>query len=268
MQVAGLSGYDEDDDGGSTDGSVGPSSDGGVQPASDAMAASDGNAVNSPRCVGDQDCLSGTACDLDSGRCAESPRCPSLGTGKCTTLPQCGCEPGFSCVPERGTLNGANQCVPAGTVPPGGECTGTTSCQLGFACYDGECLAFCDPKSVGTDGGCPGSGTCLSVATTPPAAVCAPTCTPTITCSGNCDFRSDFQGVPVCTPADGTANVGDPCDNGTGTASSVHCSAPLFCASTMVCENPALGAQDCPDGSVYTPAYNDLSFGYCTPGSN
>jgi hypothetical protein len=269
LQAAGLNGYEAGDDGSSTDGAVGPSSDGGVSPGSDAMTAidarvtSDGNAATSPPCVQNKDCASGTVCDTSSGRCAEDTSCPALAAGHCTTLPQCGCGAG-TCAPERNGSN-INQCGSAGTVAAGGECA-AASCQLGFACYDLECLAFCDPKNVGTDAGCEGTETCLSVSTT--SAVCAPTCTPTITCSGNCDFRSDFQGIPVCVPGDGAANVGDPCDNGPGTDTSTHCAPPLFCAPTMVCENPVFGSDpDCPDGSTYTSVYG-LTFGYCRDGSN
>jgi hypothetical protein len=267
LQVAGLGDYDEVDDGGaSTDGSVVS-----VVDAGDAGVVTTGDATPpdgspAPTCGADFNCPSGTVCDKTQRVCEEASGCSAPPNGSCGTFPQCGCMAAQSCVAVIGASK--NSCLAAGTVAQNGTCVrGSTAasetCQLGFGCFDNRCLAFCDPRNVGSATGCGVGEVCYSVASSPAAAVCVPTCSPlSDKCPSNCDFLPDLNMIPVCVQA-GTAALDAGCQPGS-TADSLHCAPSLVCGPNSVCDYPVMGPSDCAAGTTYTPIYG-LAFGYCAP---
>ena len=260
LQVAGLNGFDDDGASASATGTTDGGFDGSIMAKSDASPAPD--AAKGPECsAADPTCPSGTVCDTTAQACADNPKCSNLESETCAIYPQCDCDQGLSCTPNRGRRG--NQCVSAGDTPRGGACdiaSSTSTCELGLGCFDDLCLAFCDPDNPATSG-CAAGETCSTVSHDPVFAVCVPSCNPlSDDCSSNCDFLADLNQVPVCVTA-GTAFAGGSCDP-TSASPAVHCAPSLVCGPTSTCVTPVASQADCVSGATWMRIYG-LGFGYC-----
>jgi hypothetical protein len=98
------------------------------------------------------DCPDGQFCRLDLDATRETFR-----VGLCAPCDSCdpldpdSCRPGLSCYPLPGSLQ-CTACLPPGELEPGDECTLSTDCQRGSACFRLDngislCLAFCELDS-------------------------------------------------------------------------------------------------------------------------
>jgi hypothetical protein len=158
------------------------------------QCAAVGDGADGDACERSSDCGAGLDCSAFDGTgvcrhyCCNLSRtegCPNaefcalgLGTkaepsGAALCLPCAGCDPdktdaceqGFACYPLPGSQS-CTACLPAGTRKPGAECTLSTQCTAGTACFrfadkSSRCVEFCN---IEKEGECLAPKKCTSVA--------------------------------------------------------------------------------------------------------
>ena len=110
-------------------------------------------------CDDDGDCVGGGAlCDLRVGTTAFR-----VCTSFCDPLSGSGCESGWACELGENPADDRwhTDCRAAGSVAPGGACSGNDDCGRGFACAGSptRCVSYCNSQQQ-DDAGCPGTPSC------------------------------------------------------------------------------------------------------------
>jgi hypothetical protein len=160
----------------------------------------------------------------------------------CDPVQQTGCEDGARCAWIAGTSDaGRTECVPAGTVGTGEDCThdddGVDDCGGGAICAFGKCMSICDVDAP------PGDCQCLRVGAwftdRPDAGACVPPCDPVgQDCAGGEDACYLVAGeFSVCSPPLPDAGYqGEACFYGVGGCGiGFGCLVPDSEAATMRC---------------------------------
>lgn len=218
----------------------------------------------------------GTACtnpgDCWNGQCCY-PSAEGPAAGLCVVYPQCGCTSGEMCVVEGAS---APQCVPNGTTPENGPCSGVTDCQPNLTCTAGYCQPLCATSSM-----CAANWACLpqSAGTTALGySACAAHCNPVASFTSDathqgcvtgqhCDPLFNATGQTGCFAPTGTGTQGAACTSDNDCAANYLCTGPSGATSYTCYQFCRVGFSDCLSGTCnafQTPEYdNTQQIGVC-----
>ncbi len=211
-------------------------------------------------CSTDGDCPDGEICiDGPTGRtcgtaCYDDEDCPD--DMICTSDP---------------VFGGPGYCIPGGDGGPGTAGPGS-SCTHDYDCYSGICLT---EDETGWPGGycaqpCESDDDCAVGTVCVPGGpagqnICMPTCQTDRECRQGLVCRYVDGYGPVCAPADGDADEGDPCEDANTCPDGMLC---IQTAEGTRCVTTCTDQGDCEDGKVCRPVGDGLGTGICEPGDD